>query len=229
MGWDEPLGKKIQRGGNTLYVIGVVKDFHYKSFHNRIDKLGILLNPEPYQRRTNYLAVRINTADIRGTLEFIQKTWDSFSPPLPIVYSFLDENFDRLYRSEMQTGRITAIFSLLAILISCLGLLALAAFFAQQRTKEIGIRKVLGASASGIFLLLSKHFIKLVLFANIITWPLVYLIMNKWLQNFAYRVEVGIWTFLIPGMFTALIALLTSCGHSLKAATANPVDSLRYE
>ncbi len=229
MGWDEPLGKKIQLGSRILHVIGVVKDFHYKSFHTKIDKLGILFIPEPYLRRTYRLAVRINTVDIQGTLEFIQKTWDSFSPPLLVEYAFLDESFDRLYRSEMLMGRIAVLFSSLAILISCLGLLALAAFSAQQRTKEIGIRKVLGASDSGIFFLLFKHFIKLVLFANIIAWPLVYLIMNKWLQNFAYRVDVGIWTFLIPGVFTALVTILTSCGQSIKAATANPIDSLRYE
>lgn len=229
MGWDMPLGKKIQIGSATFPVIGVVKDFHYKSFHTKIDKLGILFIPEPYLRRTYGLAVRINTGDIQGTLKFMQNAWDSFSPPLPMAYSFLDESFGRLYRAEMQMGRIASLFSALAILISSLGLLALAVFSARQRTKEIGIRKVLGASDSGIFLLLTKHFIMLVLFANLIAWPLVYVIMNKWLQNFAYRVNMGIWTFLIPGVFTALIAILTSCGHSLKAASANPADSLRYE
>jgi len=144
-------------------------------------------------------------------------------------YYFLDEDFNRYYLSEERVGKLISVFASLAIFLSCLGLFGLASFTADQRTKEIGIRRVLGASLSGVMVLLTKEFVRLVAVANIIAWPLAYFAMNKWLQNFAYRVPLSIWIFLLSGLAALVIALLTVSYQTVKAATANPVDSLRYE
>ena len=152
-----------------------------------------------------------------------------FAPSYPFTYSFFDEVFERAYFTEQRMGRIFGAFAILAIFIACLGLFGLAAFAAAQRTKELGIRKVLGASDSNIFQLLSKEFIRWVLLANLIAWPIAYFAMNKWLQNFSYRINLGIVAFLLSGGIALLIAYLTVSYQSIKSARANPVDSLRYE
>jgi putative ABC transport system permease protein len=150
-------------------------------------------------------------------------------PGFPFEHFFLDTDFDRQYRADEQIGNVFGIFTFLGLFIACLGLLGLASFTAESRTKEIGIRKVLGASVGGIVLMLSKQFTKWILLANCIAWPVAYYFMDKWLKNFSYRIDLGVWTFVLSGIFVLLIAVLTVCYQSIKAAVVNPVDSLRYE
>jgi putative ABC transport system permease protein len=158
------------------------------------------------------LAIRINPEQTRETIDSIEKTWQAILPNNPFIFTFLDEDYNNLYENEVYTGRVYAAFSLLSIFIACLGLFGLASFTAEKRTKEIGIRKVLGASVSGLVLLVSKEFTKWIILANIVAWPIAYLAMNNWLQNFAYRINIGLWIFLLAGALALVIALLTVCG-----------------
>jgi putative ABC transport system permease protein len=233
-GWASPaaaVGKPFERlygpgtgERATGVVIGVVKDFHFKSLRSTIEPLVIHIWPW-----LNYVLVRIHPDHIPTALTFLKRTWEAFDPEHPFEYSFLDGHFDRLYRTEQQWGRIFGALSLLAIFIACLGLFGLVSFTAAQRTKEIGIRKVLGASVSNIVMLLSKEFLMLVALANLIAWPVAYCVMSRWLQDFAYRIELGPGVFLLGGALALLIALLTVSAQAVKAARANPVDALRYE
>lgn len=157
------------------------------------------------------------------------KKWKTLSPDYPFEYHFLDESYEQLYESERKTGTIFNFFSLVALFIACLGLYGLASFSAEQRTKEIGVRKVLGASVAEVVFLLSKEFTKWVLMANIIAWPVAYYFMNKWLEDFAYRIDITLWVFVLSGGIALLIALVTVSYQAIKAALANPVESLRYE
>ncbi len=223
----EPLGKRITFTGQNLTctIIGVVKDFHIRSLHQKIEPLVIYYG----RGQTSYLPIRISSKDISGTISHIKDEWKKFVPNKPFEYFFLDEDLNKLYQSEQKTGEILTSFSLLAIFIACLGLFGLAAFTTERRTKEIGIRKALGASVPHVIFILSKEFSKWVLVANIIAWPVAYYFMNKWLQDFAYRININIWIFVLAGIAALLIALLTVISHSVKAATANPIKSLRYE
>ena len=177
----------------------------------------------------SYLSVRIRTGDVRGTMAHIRKAWDEVMAGTPFEFSFLDTIYDAQYRNEERTGRVFTIFTFFALFVACLGLLGLASFAAEQRTKEIGIRKVLGASVPGIILLMSRDFTRWVLLANIIAWPIAYFIMLRWLQSFAYRSEIGYLVFILAGLMAMVIALLTVSFQAIRAAVANPVDSLRYE
>ena len=167
--------------------------------------------------------------NIPETIAFMEKTWKQFVPEKPFEFTFVDENLNQLYREEMRAGQLVETFAGLAILVACLGLFGLAAFTAEQRTKEIGVRKVLGASVRSIVLLLSTEFARLVLIANLIAWPVAYFLMGGWLQNFAYRVDLSWWVFALSGMIALLIALGTVSYQALRAAVANPIDALRYE
>jgi len=178
---------------------------------------------------TQYIAARIRTGNVSETLDFIENTWENFAPGYPFTYSFLDEDFNRLYVNEQRKRKVSVIFSMLAIFISSLGLFGLASFITERRTKEVGVRKVLGATVTNITLLLSKDFVKWVLIANVIAWPIAYFSLNRWLHNFAYRIDIGVWLFVISGISTLVIALLTVSYQSVKAAVANPVESLRSE
>jgi putative ABC transport system permease protein len=177
----------------------------------------------------SYLNVRLNAAHLPETLRFIEHTWGEFESGRPLDYFFLDEEFDGLYRAEARLSKIFAGFSFLAIFIACLGLFGLAAFVAEQRTKEIGIRKVLGASVSNIVVHLSKDFARWVLIANLIAWPLGFWFMNDWLATFAYRIDIDWWMFALTGSMTLMVALLTVSTQAFRAALANPVESLRCE
>jgi putative ABC transport system permease protein len=203
----------------------VIEDHHISSLHEEIEPLVMIHFPQFFYA----MAVKINSENIPQTLSSIEKTWNKFIPEFPFTYSFLDEYIDRLYRGDEQTARIVRTFSIIAIFIACLGLFGLAAFAAERRTKEIGIRKVLGATSSKITLLLSTEFTKWVLVANIIAWPIAYYAMNRWLQGFAYRISIGLWTFVLAAVLAFVIALLTVSYQALKAAIANPVEALRYE
>jgi len=230
IGWDEPLGKTLEwLPGPGRYkkgaVIGVVENFHYESLHNRIEPLVLHIWPASY----HYFLIRIRPGDLKGTLAFIKEKWNELAPNFPFIYSFLDEDFDRLYKAEERLGKIFVCFAALSIFVACLGLFGLALFTAEQRTKEVGIRKVLGASAARIALLLSREFVKWVLLASAVAWPVAYFAMSRWLQNFAYRINFGIGIFLLSALMAFVIALTTVSYQAIKAALANPVEALRYE
>jgi putative ABC transport system permease protein len=216
-------------GADVRYqVIGVVKDFNYRSLHEPIRPLAIRLFPSRgFIGR--FVTVRLAPGDHLSTISFIENVWKKYAGDEEFSYNFLDDNLQRLYTDDRRTSEIAGAFSILAIFIACLGLLGLAAFVTEQRTKEIGIRKVLGASVAEIVALLSKEFVKWVLVANVVAWPLAYYVMNNWLKNFAYRIDIGIWIFIASGALALVIAILTVSSHAIKAATANPVQSLRYE
>ncbi len=214
------------RAGLQGDVVGVVTDFHYKSLHHEIEPLVIMMGGG-WTR--DYLSIRIRPDDVAGTLDFLRNQWREAVPNTPFEYSFLDTSFDRLYRTEARLGMLFGSFSVLAIVVAGLGLFGLASISVQQRTKEIGVRKAVGASVSSIVLLLSKEYVLLVGAANLVAWPIAYYAMNRWLENFAYRVDPEISTFVLGGLLSLCIALLTVSYETCKAARANPVDALRYE
>jgi putative ABC transport system permease protein len=227
LGWaspEEALDKPLGYGQFDGRVIGVVKDFNFESLHLQIKPM--LFQISPFLRS---ISIRLRPDNIPSTLAFLQEKWLEYRPDYPFSYFFIDEHFAQRYENEEKLGKLFSLFSLLAISVACLGLFGLAAFTAEQRTKEIGIRKVLGASVAGILSLLSKDFVKLVVIANIIAWPMAYFAMSKWLQDFAYRIDIGWWVFALASGVALLIALLTVSTQAIKAALANPVEALRYE
>jgi putative ABC transport system permease protein len=233
LGLTDPIGKQIvalgptQDRSQTFTIIGVMKDFHFESLHFQIRPLIVALwQPN---NRGRYVSVRIHSEGIRETLAFLENTWRKFAGNQAFEYEFFDDHFAQIYQAEERTGQIFFAFSLLAIIIASLGLIGLAAFIAEQRTKEIGIRKVLGASESKIILLLSKQFTKWVILSNFFAWPIAYYFMHKWLQRFAFQTGVSIWSFLLASLVVFIIALLTVSYQTIKAARTNPVDLLRYE
>jgi len=231
---ENPIGKKITwRPGskleNSRTIIGVIKDSHTQSLHHEIKPFVIQSIERIQKYMANYMYIKIESSNIPKTLQFIESKIKEFVPNDPFVYRFFDEEVNRLYKAEQLTGHLVRYGTFLAILISCLGLFGLASFTTEQRTKEIGIRKVLGATISDILLLLTKDFTKWVLIANIIAWPVAYYAMHRWLQNFAYRTNIGIVTFIISALLALIIALLTVSYQAIKAALANPVEALRYE
>lgn len=205
-------------------VIGIVKDFHYESLRESITPLGLFLEPT-----TGNLAFRITDGSVAEALSRLEEEWNRFAPGQPIHYSFLDQRFDRMYRAENRIHDLMTVFSVLALFIGCLGLFGLSAYTAENRTKEIGIRKVLGANVIGIVTLLSKDFLKLVIIGFVIATPIAWYAMNRWLEDFAYRIEIGPGVFLLAGATAIAIALAAVSWQSMKAALMNPVDSLRNE
>ena len=230
LGWDDPLGKEIRVLENPYRarVVGVVKDFHFQSLHEKIAPLvlGHWNNPIA---SIDYFTARVQAAELPAALASMQKIHEQFDRVTPFEYNFLDDRLNDFYQTDIRVGKIFGISAGLTILIACLGLFGLASFTVEQRTKEVGIRKVLGASVGGIVGLMSKDFAKLVLLANVVAWPVAYFTMNKWLGDFAYRIDLGIGIFAFAGTLALLIALLTVILHAMKAALANPVESLRYE
>jgi putative ABC transport system permease protein len=231
-GMTDVIGKEITTlstvgEGKTYKIIGVVKDFNWESLHQSIRTLMIFLLPE--SRSSNIVTVRVQGGDISGSIESLRNTWKQFVPREPFRYNFVDEDLARMYEAEEKTADIAIVVSLLAIFIACLGLFGLASFVTEQRVKEIGIRKVMGASVFEIVVLLSEEFTKWVLIANAIAWPVAFYIMNSWLQNFAYRVPINLTVFIMAGVLALIIALVTVSFQAIKAALANPIDSLRYE
>lgn len=254
----KPIKKEISRTGNTEYLIsertvieanygsprealgkevvfinrykgfvsGVVRDINIYSLHREPYAIIYMLTPIAQH---NYLSIRLASGQIASGLEHISRVWQKLVPDYPLSYFFIDESFERMHRSDQRMGEVFTVFSVLAILVACLGLFALAAYTIEQKTREIGIRKALGAGVSSIYLLMSRDFIKWVALANIIAWPAAYWAMNRWLQNFVYRVHVVIDIFLLSGGIALVLALVTVSFQSIKAARANPIDSLRYE
>jgi putative ABC transport system permease protein len=226
LGDESALNKTLDIGGSYKgNIIGVVKDFHLESASNAIiGPLILFLNP-----RINYIFVRIRPDDIASTLERMEQTWLKVAPYLPFTYNFLDEEFDQLYTDVENLGAILKYFTIIAGFIACLGLFALSSFAAGKRTKEIGIRKVLGSSVGNILFLLNKDFLKLILMANVIAWPISWILMNNWLENFPYRVSLSWSAFVLAGLLTLFVTLVTVSSQTLKASFANPSNSLRYE
>jgi len=228
IGWENPIGKRFGYWEEGT-VIGVIKDFHHLSLHSAIGPTVFLHVDRETDLHLNYLLIKINPGDIPGTLAFIKKKFEEYSPHYPFSFTFLDDRVDKMYRTENKLGQILNVFSFTAIFIACLGLFGLAAFTAERRTKEIGIRKVIGATVSNIFFLLSREFLKLMLIAFILACPIAYFSMNRWLQTFAYRTHVGVAVFILSALSAFLTVLITVSYQSIKAAAANPADSLRYE
>ncbi|MDN5284105.1 MAG: FtsX-like permease family protein [Mucilaginibacter sp.] len=219
-----PIGKRITNGGDPMLVIGVVQNFNFESLRDGIEPLVMHL-----ANNNSIVSVKIKAGDIKNTLAQITATWKNFSPNQPIRYTFMDERFANMYADVQRMGRIFTSFAVLAICIACLGLFALAAFMAEQRSKEIGIRKVLGASIASITSLLSMNFIKLVFIAIVIASPVAWWAMTKWLQDFTYRITISWWMFAVAGIVAIVIALVTVSYQSIKAALMNPVKSLKAE
>jgi len=224
MGFNNPLGEIITTPwGAKLTVIGIVKDFNFRSLHYKIEPLIMQVG------QSNNFYIKMKPDKIIATVESIKKSYKSFNPGLPIDFHFLDDDFDTMYRTEQRMSKIFKYFSLLAIIISCLGLIGLSSFTTERRTKEIGIRRVNGAKSIEIFTLLSREYIFWVLISAIIAIPVAYLAMHKWLESFAYKTELSWWIFALAGLLSLGIALLTVSWQSWKAATRNPVEALRYE
>lgn len=230
IGFDNPVGKKLYtsdgNGANNIVytIVGVVKNFNYQSLRQNVGPLCFRLGYNKWAT-----AFKVSATDVQGLVKNIESKWKTMAPGMPFSYEFLDESFDNMYRAEQRIGKLALSFAVLAILIACLGLFGLATYMAEQRTKEIGVRKVLGASVPDIVSMLSKDFVKLVLIAAIIAFPVAWLAMNKWLQEFAYRIDIGWWIFIIAGLSAILIALITVSFQAIKAAMANPVKALRSE
>ncbi|PHN04117.1 ABC transporter permease [Flavilitoribacter nigricans] len=226
-GWEKPenaIGKPFGKGDNTRRVVGVVKDFHFESLHKPVEALVI-----SFARSGSRLSLRVDRANVKDAVRHLETTWQRMLPDLPLDYAFVDSQVAEQYGNEQVMGTLFLLFSSLSLFIACLGLFGLVTFMAEQKVKEIGIRKVLGATVSGIVALLSRDFLKLVLIAMLIAAPLAWYFMERWLQDFAYRIDIHWWVFVLAGATAMAIALLTVGLRSLKAAFTNPVESLRSE
>jgi putative ABC transport system permease protein len=221
MNMDSPLGKRVMDGR----IIGVIQDFHFASLHSKIEPLLIYCDSDEYR----YLMVKIGADNVAETQRRLQKIWSRINPDIPMEYEFLDEQFDRIYRSDLRVEKIVNAFSFLTLFIACLGLFGLASFTAEQRTKEIGIRRVLGASMSSIVTLLAREFTKWVLLSNLIALPIGYLIMRSMMASYAYKVNLSWWIFIAAGGGALIIALITVSFQAIRAANTSPVDALQYE
>jgi putative ABC transport system permease protein len=230
---DDVIGKELvsltaNNNGHSYKIIGVVKDFNYESLHTKVRPLALHLERKDYPADINF-TVRMASDDMSKTIDYISDTWKEIAPSEAMHYNFVDDNLARLYVAEQKTNVVSVIFSSVAIFIACIGLFGLAAFVAEQRTKEIGIRKVLGATSRQIVLLLSREFAVWVLISNIMAWPVAWYVMNVWLENFAFHTEMSVSYFLIAGIVTFLIASITVGFHAVKAAQANPVASMKVD
>ena len=210
-----------------MTVIGVVKDFHFRSLHHKIGPA--LLKCDPANQYFSRLLIRVRAEDIPNTLSFMKAQWEAVTQSSEFRYSFLDEGIDRQYRTEERWHRMIGYGTLFAIFIACLGAFGLTALAVTRRTKEIGIRKILGASITNVVSLLSREFVLLVGIANVLAWPVAYWAMSKWLSDFAYRIELGIGAFVLGGVLTLLVVIGTVSLQAVKAAKMNPVEALRYE
>jgi len=222
---DSVIGERFSHVGEDGTIVGVMKNFHYQTLKNKIEPIAIKVNPNVL----NYMIIRIPPERVSESLGFIEKTWKQMIPAYPFEYRFMDERYNLMYINEERIGALLRYFAILAIFVACLGLFGLASFMAEKRTKEIGIRKILGASVTQVTRLLCREFFLLVFVANLIAWPVAYFIMRKWLQSYAYRADIGCFVF-IGAMLLALFVAILSVGYqAIRAARANPADSLHYE
>jgi putative ABC transport system permease protein len=210
-------------------IIGVVENFHFRHLSSEIKPIILTIHPQNYDYFLNYVAVKINSDNIPETLAYVKHIFARFAPDFPFDYQFVDQVFDQLYRTETRLKEIFNYFTLFAIFISCLGLFGLSSFLSGQRTKEVGIRKVLGASILQVIFLQTKEFTKWILIANLVAWPASYYALHLWFQNYAYHISLSFDLFIFAGGLAFMVALLTVSWQAVKAAIANPVESLRYE
>ncbi|MBN2411179.1 ABC transporter permease, partial [candidate division KSB1 bacterium] len=225
MGVKDPLNINFELYNNRGPVVGVVKDFHYRSFRSNIEPMAFFINP--FFNRV--VLVRVEPANVQQSIRHIRETWEKFAAAYPFEYSFVSEEYEKNYAGEERILTFIQYFSALAILIACMGLFGLSAYDTEQRSREIGVRKVTGASIRSIVILLSREFSKWVLAANLIAWPVAWFVCNNWLQNFAYRINIELWVFIVAGFLAFVIAFITVAFQTVKAAMANPVEVLRYE
>ena len=226
LGWENPVGKRLRCSQDEMgTVIGVVKDFHNLPLSQRIEPVALTMT----DRNKRVLSVKVRSENIRETLSAVEKTWNAYSNGWPFEFEFMDGAYDQMYKSEFRMNAQFRVFSALAVFLSCFGLFGLVSFLVERRTKEIGIRKVLGASVSGIFALFTRGFAKQIVFANLIAWPIAYYGLNRWLQNFAYRTEIGFFAFPAAGVLSLVVAFVTIFSKTYRAAAANPVNSIRNE
>jgi len=231
LGFPDPVNQKVYtledinaNKTKAFTIVGVVKNFNFSSLREQVTPLALFM-----QEQNGRIAFRINTKNIPALISQVENKWKTMAPSQPFSYSFMNDDFNNIYQTEQKIGRLFISFAVFAILIACLGLLGLVAYAAEQRTKEIGIRKVLGASITNIVTMMSRDFLKLVLIASIIAFPLAWYAMHKWLQDFAYRISISAWIFVGAGLIAILIAFITIGFQAIKAAVANPVKSLRTE
>ncbi len=225
MGLADPLGKKITMWGDELTIIGIVKDIHYK----KLDAVSGPLVLRYMSDWSNLLFLKISPNNVNNTIDYVENVLSDLGTQVPFRYTFFDEDIDQLYKSEQRMGKLFTYFSIIAIIISCLGLFGLSSFMAERRAKEIGIRKVLGATSTNLTYLLTSEFTKWVIIANIISWPIAYYFMEEWLQEFAYRIDISFWIFPISCIGTLFIAFATVAYQTIRAANLNPIDSIKYE
>jgi ABC-type antimicrobial peptide transport system permease subunit len=225
MGKESAVGERFEFMGKEGTIIGVMANWHYQPIRNKIEPLALTLSEGP----SRIMLMRIPPGDVSKSLEAIENIWKRVVPTYPFEYYFLDENFDEMYRREESIGTLLKYFAVLAVFIACLGLFGLASFTAEQRTKEVGIRKILGATVSNITVLLCREFFLLVFVSNIIAWPVAYFLMKNWLQSYAYRTSLGIIIFIAAMAVALMVSFLSVSFQAIRAATASPIDSLRYE
>jgi putative ABC transport system permease protein len=227
MGWDEPVGKRMAFGSNDSMgtVIGLVSDFNYNSLHHKIEPLAMSVQDYGY----NELSVRVEGAAISDAIEHIESVWNELVPDRPFQYNFLDDHFAELYKSDQQVMQVVGLLALLAVFIACLGLFGLASITADHRIKEMGIRKVMGASVTELTVLMVRGFVGLVFAAFLVATPLAYFLMRRWLESFAFHIEIDILIFIYAGILAMVIAVLTVGHRAIATARANPVHALRYE
>jgi putative ABC transport system permease protein len=226
LGWKNPVGQKFScYNGKDGFISGVIDDFHFKTLHKEIEPLFLYVR----EGSPNYLAVKLNQANITGSVRYIRQVWDNTLPDSPFEYFFYDSYYQNLYKKEALFGKLIFIFSTIAIIIACMGLFSLTAFYSGKRTKEIGLRKVSGAVISEIVLMLNREFIKWVFISLFFALPVAWFVMRTWLKGFAYKTDLSWWVFVLAGLIVLLVAILTVSWQSWRAATRNPVEALRYE
>jgi putative ABC transport system permease protein len=225
LNWDAPEEKTIQRDG-VHPVIGMVKDFNFASLHQEIGPLIFTMTP---YLGYDFLLVRFRTGNLEALINNIRKSWEKIDRNEPFEYFFLDDAFNEMYRAEQKLGSMLLYIAILAIIIACMGLFGLALYSTEQRTKEIGLRKVFGSTVSNVIFLLTGKFTRWVLFANLLAWPVAYIIIRKFMEMYAYRIELPVWVFFATALGAYLIALITISVQSVKAGTTNPAETLRYE
>ena len=230
MGFETMVGETVSMWGRTGTLIGVVKDFHFASFHHEIEPLVFNIpQASDLDNRLREMSVRVAPGAIPQTLQYLERTWKSFAPDEPFNYYLFDDNLNKNYLAEQRMGALFRGFAVLAIFIACLGLYGLIALTIEQKVKDIGIYKTMGAGIADIVIRLTKRYLRMVIIANLVAWPAAYFFMSRWLQDFPYRIQISVWPFLLTGLAVLLIASLTISWQAIRAATANPIESLRYE
>jgi putative ABC transport system permease protein len=230
MGLTNPVGQEFSLNGQWGRIVGVIKDTYFKDLHTKIEPQVFQLHKNMEQESSHsVLFLKIDGSDVPGTLKGIEKIWNRNNPGIQFEYSFLNEEYRMLYRSDLQIARLINVFALLAVFIACLGLFSQSTFAAENRTKEIGIRKANGAHVFDVLILLNRDFVRWIIIAFGFATPVAWFFMNKWLQNFAYKTELSYWIFALAGILALAIALFSVSWQSWKAATRNPVEALRYE